>query len=367
MIEKSIQKIRPWFAIDEDVIDGIDWENFESDCKSILNVERDIDDLLKKLYNLVADLGFFDKIKIKLNTDDKYSNRKGILFQIQNYIDREDSIEIKGINVKIKNSQFEEQFNPNGKEENEKYANILYLTNVIARVLQTSSEQIKGKLKDADSLIKMFYNLKTQVMENLLRNRKSGKTNGMLISFVNDESLEGTSRYFLISLPGYLEPFRVQFDYKTQEIIEDKFDIDKMDNIPFFSMNENDTGQYLRSVFPLKLSPELEETIYAMYFQSKNGNKNISPWLQERIKYYCEYLPEVTTTVGRKLAELRVALNNLKQELKKLQKDTRRARAQVKRESLNNAIAEKQKEIFAVNDEIDSIEHEKKIPERGKE
>lgn len=343
-MEKNIRKtIIPWLAFDKEVIDSIDWEAFKADIKQIIQHQGDLDFLLNSLFEWASDFGFLDKVIDFLNGKNQPLGRKGLFSELSIILN---NTEKSKTDVIVKNNFFfTEQFKP--KEETsieEKCANIIYLSNAIARMLQTSQQELSDKLGNVGEIVNVFFEIKTKAMEKLLELRIKKGPSKHLIEFVQEEQLEGTNRFFLVYIPGYLEPFRIQFDFKTLELLKAKFNIENLDNIPFFSMNEKNRGEYLKSNYPLKLTPQLEKAIFDIYFQSSNGNKNIQNWILERIRFYCEYLPEITTNFGRELAKLRYQLQELFEKYAKLNKEWKAHRGE-ERKNIS-------KEMSQISDEI---------------
>ena len=160
-------------------------------------------------------------------------------------------------------------------QKSEMYANIMYLSNVMAHILaenRTNLESIKNLKEegiDINDAIKDMYALKDRCIREIIKCKENGEN--LEIFFTYDE---GVNQTFTAIIPNYMEPFSMHINKNTgiDEDTFEKYPPKSIEMLPNY-----------KTIYPFKVTPEKENALKYIY---RNIEDRDLKRVKSRVKWY---------------------------------------------------------------------------------
>lgn len=326
------------FGLTEMQIQMLDWEKFFDTIDEIFDAkeEHQTHDLLLKMYEIILQFGFDKRIIDEMNAE--FCDRINHTLRYYN-INEE---------IELTTEDLKRQFtSTNGRSESENLANIMYLANVIAKILMNNQEDITNfnpKINVQD-FTNFFFEIKKECLQRLIEIRKlhdnkdsqdnkkdNNQDDKLMVQYIEPDFIDADQDgFFYIAIPGYFEPFVVQCRGMGNAELKWNTDV-----IPFYETDKNNFIEYNMSHFPMKIDPKKEKAIDS-YLEKTNSRF-------DKDDRYCVRGVRAFRMIQMQFDPLLERYYNQKQELRTLQKQINRLEKTLARRYVYGRI-EKEEEL----------------------
>ena len=241
--------------------------------------DEELDNMLENLA-YIASCGYMKRV-CSIYNNGSYNwgeMHKGIFGQARQYMQDKGIKNADDILLKIEDLGYLKDCTTDKVQKSEIYANIMYLSNVVAHILQNNEikknpctiETLKREGLSITQAKEYMYKLKSKCIEKIIQSKENGEN--LKIYFERDKSGKNT---FNVCIPKYFEPFSVHIvNIEIEQEIIEKYEIDKQ------KLENN-----YKTIFPFKVSEEKEELLNYIYSEVKNKNFSQAK-IETRLEWY---------------------------------------------------------------------------------